>query len=89
MYNEFGNTGDIALWEAEIGIEKKKLTARSKGCWSREIKAAIQARKVSCSREARSDVGDECLLQQWEEYKSVRRHVKMLIRLEKKSLRKN
>ena len=28
------------------------------------------------------------LLRQWEEYKSVRRHVKRLIRLEKKRLRK-
>ena len=64
---------------------------RSKGWWSREIEAAIQSRKVSCRklREARSDnVGDQSLLRKWEEYNSARRHVKQLIRLEKKRLRK-
>ena len=35
--------------------------------------------------EARSgNVGTESLLQHWEEYKSARRHVKRLIRLEKR-----
>ena len=38
----------IVPWEAEIGIEKKKLVTRSKGWCSCEIEAAIQARKVSC-----------------------------------------
>ena len=35
--------------------------------------------------EARSgNVGDESLLRHWEKYKSARRHVKRLIRLEKR-----
>ena len=81
----------IVLWAAEIGIAKKKLMDRSRGWWSREIEAAIQAWKVSCRklREARSgNVGNESLLRQWEEYKSAGRNVKRLIRLEKKRLRK-
>ena len=35
--NKFGNFGDIALWAAEIGIGKKKLTDRSRGWWPREM----------------------------------------------------
>ena len=33
----------IVLWEAEIGIGKKKLAERSRDWWSCEIEAAIQA----------------------------------------------
>ena len=79
VYNKFGQAGrHIVLWVAEIAIGKKKLTDRSKGWWSREIEAAIQAHIVSRKklRETRSgDISDKSLLWQWEKYKSARRQV--------------
>ena len=61
------------------------LMDKSKGWWSQEKEAAIQAREVSCGKlgEARSgNVGDESLLRQWEGYKIAIRLVKWLIRLD-------
>ena len=54
--------------------------------WSREIEAAILAQKVSYRKIRSGNVGDESLLWQWKENR--RRHVKRLVRLEKKTLRK-
>ena len=53
---------------ADRGIGKKKVTERSKGWWSTDVEAAIQARKAVCkeSREARRGAQDEIVQRKWE-----------------------
>ena len=89
--------GAWELWKAKMfkaadrGIGKKKVTERSKGWWSTDVEAAIQARKAVCKelREARRrGAQDEIVQRKWEKYRNKRKLVKKLIRKEKNEMRK-
>ena len=79
---------DKVTTAAERGIGKK-VRENSKGWWSKEIEAAIQARKEACRkvREARQRK-DATLDIRWKDYKDKRKAVKKLLRREKKELRR-
>ena len=47
MYNKCGYSGDI-VYLGEIGIGKMKVMDISKGWWSLEVEADLQAWEVSC-----------------------------------------
>ena len=90
--------GEELAWEswmkkviiaAERGIGKKKIRENSKGWWSKEIEAAIQARKEACRkvREARQRK-NATLNIRWKDYKDKRKAVKKLLRRERKEMRR-